>query len=241
MVHHNVMKILTITVAVMLVLTTPVYANALPGNAESNSERLTLDEAKEYLLNYKGITNNIYGGEVVVEYSFKSTDDFEKAAIYIVDNGVDAFHESANRAAQELGAEEGGAVPVPIVHRTVDPSSITVTISGNGTHRVEETAAYAIATFESLGSVEYKPTLGYTVTVEKGKIVSLSKYSFSPNIFSPAGSWDSLRYEEYNTGTRAGVTANFTISKTIDLPIGDFSVERTETDSEIFTVIVFLE
>ena len=81
----------------------------------------------------------------------------------------------------------------------------------------------------------------YRVTVSNGKFTDLSSISFDIPYISAAGSWGSTSFPSYCNNTNYGVTANYLITKTVEIGIGDFSFEiKSETDNEIFALLTSL-
>ena len=220
-------KLLSIVLSLVLVF-------SLSSTAFASEASMTVDEAKSYLENYYVTKVNSAGKEYTVQYIFSSEDDLNSAAQYIADNGLDAFNAALDVAIEEAVSNETPAVPRP---RTTTPRTAYETVSGNGNHYVSA-EAYGLASFDSLGTVEYLVELGYRVTVTNGKFTNLTSISFDIPYVSAAGSWGNTRFPSYYTDTSAGVTANYDITKTVEIGIGDFSFEiKSETDNEIFALL----
>lgn len=196
----------------------------------------TIDEAKDYLQNYNITKTNSIGKEYTTEYIFHSEDDLEKAALYIVENGLSAFNAALESAIADAVSKE----PQAIIPYSVSPSSIYRTVSGNGPHYVSA-IANGLANFDTLGTVEYQVELGYKVTVTNGKFTNLTSISFDIPYVSAAGSWGHTRFPSYCKDYNCGVTANFDITKTVEVGVGDFSFEvKSETDNEVFALLTNL-
>lgn len=228
---NKIRKILTMTLFLMVMSYSTIYAST---QTEANIH--TLEEAREYLINYKEINTNEYGKEYTVEYVFDSERDLNAAAKYILDYGVDTF----NHILQEKIEESVSNEPKYPIARTTSPTTAYETISGDGSHYVSA-QTYGLASFDTLGTVEYRAELGYRVVVENGEMVEINSVSFDIPYISAAGSWGSLSIPTYCTETNCGATANYIITKTIEIPIGDFSVQvKSETDNEIFALLTEL-
>lgn len=204
-------------------------------SASSPSSSMTLDEAKEYLTSYNVTKTNAAGKEYTTQYIFDNENDLNKAAAYIVEYGLDDFNSALDEAIAESVSSE---TQLPIVlPRTTTPSTAYETVSGNGNHYVSA-EAYGLASFDTLGTVEYLVELGYRVTVSNGKFTNLSSISFDIPYISAAGSWGNTRFPSYCQDTSCGVTANYDITKTVEVGVGDFSFEiKAETDNEIFALL----
>jgi len=100
----------------------------------SNTDSLTPDEAKAYLLSYKDVETNRYNKEFVKYYEFATRQDLERAVAYICEYGLDVFHNEVDAAVKEVVAQEEKTQTS--VSRTVDPLVVNRTISGNGIHTV---------------------------------------------------------------------------------------------------------
>lgn len=99
-----------------------------------------------------------------------------------------------------------------------------------------------LAEFETLGTLEYTVELGYHVTVEDGEITDVNNISFNITGLDASGSWGDTSFPSYHSGTHAGVTANYTITKTVYIPIIgsiEFGV-HAEYANEIFALLTTL-
>lgn len=204
----------------------------------ASEPHMTVDEARAYLENYCVTEVNSVGKEYTTQYIFSSQDDLEKAAQYIADNGLEVFNTALAVAVDDVVGNETPIVPRP---RTTTPTTAYKTVFGNGTHYVTA-EAYGLASFDSLGTVEYLVELGYSVTVTKGVFTNLSNISFDIPYVSAAGSWGHTRFPSYYTDTVAGVTANYDITKTVEVSVGNFSFEiKSETDNEVFPLLTYVK
>ncbi|EOD00461.1 hypothetical protein [Caldisalinibacter kiritimatiensis] len=195
--------------------------------------QMTVDEAREYLQSYYVTKENSVGKEYSIQYIFNSDEDLEKAAIYLSENGLSAFNATVDTAIEEVVSKE----PKSPQTRSTTPTTGYATVSGDGNHYVSS-EAYGLASFDSLGTVEYLVELGYSVTVSNGVFTDLTSISFDIPYISAAGSWGNTRFPSYCTDTSAGVTANYDITKSVEIGVGDFSfVIKTETDNEIFALL----
>lgn len=204
-----------------------------------SSTTMTFDEAKEYLRTYNVTQTNSMGKEYTTQYIFKSEQDLNEAAEYIVDNGLDAFNAAITEAITDTVSKEPQTTSS--IARTTKPSTAYASVSGNGSHSVS-TKAYGLASFDTLGTVEYSVELGYKVTVKNGKISNISSISFDIPYISAAGSWGKTSFQSYRKDSNCGVTANYVITKTVEIAVGRFSVEiKSETDNEVFALITNLK
>lgn len=194
---------------------------------------MSIDEARGYLQSYHVTKQNSDGKEYSIEYIFNTEDDLEKAATFLSEKGLSAFNAAIEASIEEVVNEED---PIHQPYST-DPSTGYATVSGDGKHYVS-TQAYGLANFDSLGAVEYLVELGYSVTVSNGVFTDLDSISFDIPYISSTGSWGNVSLPFHCYDTSAGVTANYDITKSVELPVGDFSIViKTETDSEIFALL----
>lgn len=224
---------------VALTFNTTVSAQSPNKNTLDGTNEQASVDAKEYLTTYRKVDVNEFGNEFTTEYQFNTSQDLDGATSYITKYGLDAFDEAVRIAIEEaLHEEEQLELIMP---RTTYPTTAYATISGNGTHTVSA-ETYGLASFDTLGTVEYSAILSYKVPVSNGKITGLSSISFDIPHISAAGSWGNLSLPSYNTSTHVGVTANYTITKTVEISIGDFEfVIKSETDNEVFALLTNLE
>lgn len=204
-------------------------------NLESRSEEI--EEAKEYLSNFYVEDVNEYGKVFSTQYIFKTEEDLEKAAEYIADYGLDKFNEDVESAIEREVAKE----PKTPVTRSAYPASVTKTVSGEGNHNVSELVA-GLASFDTLGTVEYTVELGYRLTVQNNKFTQLTDISFDIPYISGGGSWGDITIPSYCNDKHAGATANYTVTKSVEISIGNFGFEiKSETDNEVFSLITNLQ
>lgn len=231
-------RFLGLVLVIALTLSTTAFAQSKE-NTLMTAHQQALADAKEYLMTYSKVEVNELGNEFTTEYQFKTSQDLDAATIYIAEYGLDAFNKAVETAIEEVVSKERQSEL--IVPRTTDPTTAYATISGNGTHTVSA-ETYGLASFDTLGTVEYLANLSYRVVVSDGEITGLSSISFDIPYISAAGSWSNLSLPFHNTATNAGVTANYTITKTIEISIGDFGFEiKSETNNEIFALLTSLE
>ncbi len=199
----------------------------------SEPQTMSVEEAKTYLLTYKEVCINEFGKEYTIEFNFKSDEDLNRAAIFISKNGVDVFHQECNNEIKKIVANEKKS---PIT-RTTTPQTVRKTVSGDGRHTVNAEAS-GLASFEQIGTLEYIVELGYTVDVSNGKFTGLTNIHFDIPYIGNSGSFGDITLPSHCTNTNAGVTANYTISKTVTVSVGDFGVDViTKTDNEIFSLL----
>lgn len=223
-------KILLFTFALSLALNTSIPVHAA-------EPQMTVEEAKQYLESYNVIRTNSDGDKYTTQYVFKSDEELEKIAAYIAENGLYKFNEELNSAIEDVVSQE----PQTMQTRTTTPSVKYVTVYGNGVHTVKADT-YGLASFDTLGTVEYKAQLQYRVTASNGVFTGVSNPFFDIPYISTAGSWGKVSLPSYYSGVNAGVTANYTITKTISVPIGDMSFDiKSETDKEVFALSTTLK
>lgn len=224
-------KLICLAMSTIMIVGSPLTVFA----SDTTNSSMTLNEAKEYLKTYKVTQKNSLGKDCTTQYTFKSEDDLNKVAAYIVENGLENFHNKLNLEVSKIVSKEPkSTLPMP---RTVSPITAYANISGNGNHDISKTA-YGLASFKSLGTLEYSVKLGYRATVTNGKISSVSRISFDiPYISNPSGSWGKLYAPSYVSDKSCGVTANFVITKTLTVGIGGGGISiKEETDNEVFSI-----
>lgn len=202
-------------------------------------QKMTIEESREYLQTYKVTRINTEGKKYTIQFAFTTEKDLEKAAAYIVENGLAAFNAALDIAvANSVKNEPQSTLSQP---RSTTPTVAHAYVSGNGDHYVSG-EAYGLANFETLGQVEYLVNLGYRVTVSGGKFTNLTSISFDIPYLSTGGSWGSTSFPSYCDPGSCGVTANYTITKTIYAGIGDFSVPiKAETTREVFALLTGIQ
>ena len=197
---------------------------------------LSLEEARDYLTSYSDVSTNVKGQEVFAEYSFASDEDLNAVAEFVSENGIEALNAAIDDAVQK---DEMILAPFKL-ERTVSPSDVTKYISGNGTHNVSG-QSYGLADFGKYGTGEYRVVLGYRVVVSGGQMTSIDSTSFDIPSITRSCTWGNLRLPNYVRASVCGATANYDVTKTIEIPIGDASFElKSIVDNEIFTVTTYL-
>lgn len=215
---------LGLALAVMFVFSTSVFAI---------DSHMTVDEAKEYLQNYYEVKKTVDGKEYSIEYVFDSNEDLERVAKFLSENGLDAFNAKLDEKIQQIVSMES-TIPAP---QSTSPSTVYRTVSGEGRHAVEA-ETYGLASFDTLGTAEYRVKLGYQLTVTNGSFTDLTNIAFDIPTISAASSFGNIRVVDYCNATSAGVTANFDITKTLTIDPG-FDV-KAETDNEVFALLTNL-
>ena len=205
-------------------------------NAEENP---SLEEAKTYLKNYCEVRTNQVGKEYRLSYIFSTEQDLELAAQFVAENGLKAFNDAVKARIDELTSEE--KIHSGVSLRSAEPSAVHKTVSGNGNHRVSGRAS-GEAHFGSLPGCAYMVELSYTATVSGGKFTNVSDISFDVPIIGASCTWGRISFPTYCYDTSCGVTANFRITKTISVSVGNFSVDiKAETSEEVFAVLTSLQ
>ena len=227
----KVTRISAATLVLILALAMNTFAFASPA--------MTFEEAKEYLESYNVTQMNSLGKRYTTQYVFHSEQDLDRAAAYIVENGLDEFNSALDNAIAE--ASENDLEAVLPQKRTVTPSAVEKAVSGDGTHYV-----YAIegglASFDTLGAIAYSVELSYRVTVKDGKFTQLNNISFDIPAIGPAGSWGEASFSSYCIDEHCGVTASYVITKTLEVGIEGFSFEiKSETDEDVFSLLAYID
>ena len=200
---------------------------------------MTVDDAKEYLKNYSVTRENQLGKEYTTQYVFDSEEDLNRAAAYIAENGLDKFNFAVEEAIDEVVRNESMET-IPQM-RTANPSAIEETVSGTGNQYVAA-EAYGLASFDTLGTVEYSVVLSYRITISNEVFTGINNISFDIPSISTAGSWGNVSFSSYCIDKHCGVTASYLITKSIEIGFGDFSFEvKSETDSEIFSLLARMD
>lgn len=215
-------------------MSTSAFAMAHEENGVETEREYTLAEAKEYLLNYCKIETNEFGKELKTTYEFDSDADLERAAAYIVDYGLDAFNKKLEADIKEYVKKEEQI----IMPRETSPMSINKTISGNGTHAISG-ETYGLASFKTLGTVEYRAIIKYSVVVKNGKIVRFgTSPTFDIPTISGGGSWGKVTIKQDLKDYTANAAASYVITKSVK--IKGVTV-KSETDTEVFGVAALLK
>ena len=198
---------------------------------------MNLEEAKAYLEGYSVHEVNEYGNGFTVSYEFDSDEDLINAANYIVEHGLDAFNQEVAAAIAAISDSESDNAGATLRYTT--PASVSRYVSADGIY-VLSGSAYGLASFATLGTVEYNVDLGYTVTVANGTITGLNSVSCNVWALSPGGSWGNLTIQTSNGGTYCSATAYYVITKSVQISIGDGSFTiKSETDNESFTLVTY--
>ena len=222
-------KMLSVILAVIMLFSLSVMSYA-------KEEYMTTDEAKEYLLNYRVKETDSQGKEITTWYEFDSPEDLEKVADYIANHGLAAFDSAIEDALAE--AVEAETQDVAIRPFFTDPVTAYAKISGDGKHNVY-TEGTGLVKFASLGAAEYRVTLGYKVTVTNGKITGISSISFDIPQVGPSSTWGNLRISPYYRDKVCGVTANYDITKSLNISIGGGGFQF-KTEKAMFALITNL-
>lgn len=227
-------KITRISAAV-LALTFALVTNTLA----CASPAMTFEEAKEYLESYNVTQMNSLGKRYTTQYVFHSEEDLNRASAYIAENGLDAFNAALDNAITEIVGKEQETVPPQ--KRTVTPSAVEKAVSGDGNHSIYATEC-GLASFDTLGTILYTVELSYRATVKDGKFTQLNNISFDIPAIGVAGSWGEVSFSSYCIDEHCGVTASYVITKTLEVGVGDFSVDiKSETDEDIFSLLAYID
>ena len=239
-------KGIAIVLSVLMVLGTSVTSFA--ETKEATNEPSTIEEAKVYLLNYCDVSINEIGREVKTTYEFLSAEQLNNAAIYIVENGLESFNEKLDREIKialekEKSSNIASYSSIPnlqngVTTRESSPTSVTKTISGNGTHSVSGTT-YGTAYFNTLGTGSYTAKISYKVVVSGGKISRISSGpTFSYTVGFSTMDINDISLSQTVNNYKVSVTSRYTVSKTVTL--AGINV-KSETDTDVFGVAAVLE
>lgn len=208
------------------------------GNMVYAADSMSVEEAKDYLENYCVTKVNSQGKEYTMQFDFSSEEELEAAALFIAENGVTRFHELLDVGIEELG--NSGVSGIPIQPRTTTPTIAYRTVYGNGRHNISG-EANGLASFDSLGTLEYAVRLAYTAVAADGAFIDVTNISFDVIAMGANGGINNLTFNDHHIGSDCGVTANYVISKTTSVGVGDLNVPiKTEIDSETFTILTSL-
>lgn len=223
----RIYSIFMATLILIMSISTPVFASSTEA----------FDNAKRYLQNYFVTKVNEMGKEYTIRYTFETEQDLEKVASYIARYGIENFNKTVDEGLAKVVAKEPYNVIRP---RATTPTVAYATVSGNGIHSVSD-VAYGYITFNEIGAMEYGVELGYQVHVNNGRMTGVSGIYL--NVFNLAsyGSWEMGSCPSYCNATNAGVTANYTVTKEIRVPIDGVSIGiKAESSNEIFSLLTNL-
>lgn len=194
----------------------PTVALAEPKDA------LSVEQAKEYLLDYRGYKTNAEGKLVYMYFEFDSDEKLMQAAQLLSNMGTDEFHAFVETESARIASEQAPDTELPSLMRSASPAIIRKTVSGNGAHRVYG-EAHGTCNFGKDGNVLYTVNLGLTVTVKNGGIISANNPTISfPYVSAGGRVADGISLPTgCNPNESASVTANFSIERVINFPIGD--------------------
>ena len=215
-----------------------VFAQSPDTHLEAESDLMSFETARDYLLNYKKVITNQDSSKTITTYEFKSDEKLDEAATYISKYGLKAFNNILSEEIEK--ALEKEPKTASIVTRTVDPVTITKKISGNGTHTVSGQAS-GLAKFDTLGTAEYIVKLSYKAYVKNNKITQIDSISFDIPYAGPGDvTWGDLTFNQNVTSKSAAVTANYRITKSVS--VGKFEIViKSEFDPDAFAVLASLK
>ena len=218
-----------ITLIILALIISLLFASAAYAN-ESTKNSMSLSEAKEYLRAYEEVTF-VQGRKIITTYEFANEKALDEAASYISENGLTAFNSMLQEGiSKQISKEQTN----PPILRVTTPSTGHAKVSkSNGTYYVH-TQATGLVSFDKLGSLEYRLTLGYNVTVKNKKFTKVNDIKFDIPYVSAGGSWGSLNLSSYTDDTSAGVTANYKLTK--KLTYAGVTV-KSETKSDLFALL----
>lgn len=180
-------------------------------------DKMTLEEARDYLLSYMRTETNYEGEEYTVSYAFDSDQQLDEAAQMLMDMGADEFNayidDQAIKAVEAESSQQRGPET-----RMAKPSTIYKTVSGNGSHSISGSTSGS-CDFGSHGLVEYTADIGVTVNVSNGIISSCNAPWFNVPWVSAGGQYDGKVTipTGCNPGESASCTANFKINRVITI------------------------
>ncbi|QNK39345.1 hypothetical protein [Caproicibacter fermentans] len=82
------------------------FAASPEKNTITTEHQQSLADAKEYLTNYSKVEVNEFGKQFTTEYQFKTSQDLDAAANYIVEYGLDAFNEAVKTETEKVVSQE---------------------------------------------------------------------------------------------------------------------------------------
>ena len=225
-----------------------VLALSLFGTEAYAAEKGTIETIAVELRNLAFVEYDEEGGEFLTSYVIRSEEDIYALAEQIYANGWDWFYKEVHTQLQEeLQKETPLSLPGVIESggeiQSTSPSSQTLVVSGNGTHPLVSDPAYGLVSFPSVGTAEYTIILRYSVIVAGGVMTQI--VDGSPNASFPAKSANTVitekTYQKYCYSTQCGVTANYKITKSIQISIGVIPIEiRSETVRDFFALLAHL-
>ena len=194
-------------------------------------------EAKAYLQSYSEHCTNTLGKGYTLSYTFQSEEELNELAEYVASIGISAFEAQVDNALDEQGAGTTSAVRP----RYAEPDVVYETISGNGSHHVSA-SANGYASFDRLGEGAYTIELDYYVKVQNGVMVSVTNPGIDIDFITPNCEWGDVSLPSYCTDYSCGITANYTISKSLMIDVNGYGLTlTTETDREILSLLTTLE
>lgn len=221
-------RYVSVMLAVLMILSFSAFAS-------SENE---IAEAKRYLQNYRMVRTNSQGKTYTLSFDFQSENDLNETAVYLVSIGRDAFNAEVVAA---LSNENTGNTHGNVQPCTAEPSVVYETISGNGSHRVTATA-HGYSSFDTLGEAEYVVELSYYVVVRDGVMKNIDTPRINVTLYTSSCSWGNASLPSYCTDYSCGVTANYTITKTLEIPVGPTGIPvKAETDPDSFALLTTLE
>lgn len=201
-------------IASLIIILGLVFSCTFPSYAQEKNMSLT--NAKNYLLNYEELYTKQDGSSSTTHFEFKTEEQLEAAAQYIVDYGFDSFWQIVNESISEQTAKDSDRLLDS--SRSVNPLTAYVNVSGNGTHNV---SAIGLGTADcgNLGPVEYTVELGYRATVANNVFTSVNNIYINIIVSTAGGSYSDISFNSYYNNHNCGVTANYKITKSITVPI----------------------
>lgn len=227
-------RILVLVVAFVLAFSVVSFASSADENSVVG-DKLSLEQAKNYLTSYCETSINEDGKEIETKYDFDNEEDLNDVAAYIAEYGLDKFNSELDVALRNAVKQEETSM---IQTRATTPSTGHAKIStSNGTHTAKILAS-GLVKFNKVGNVEYSIDMSYDVVVKSKKFKSINNMKFDIPYLSTGGSWGGLSLSPYVTDKSAGVTANYKITKKLNVPVGSIDVPlRSETKADLFALL----
>ncbi len=191
-----------------LLICTLLLGSAAPASA-AGTDSMTVEEAKAYLANYSEVRYDSEG-EYVVRYEFETEEALQEAAEYIAENGVEAYHAMADAYVAEQVANEPPAIQPCVI---TDGETVKY-ISGDGLHTVTSVFG-GRAYYDKAGTVEYSFQITFNVLVENNQILGITSKAMNVLHVGAGGNIIDTSLSQAHTHNQAGVSASFTVSKTI--------------------------
>lgn len=246
MIIHNDMKkknmIKKTSILVVSILLINSMSLEVLAQSADEVQNLTVDEAKAYLETYREEKTNELGKTYTIEYEFASEIDLNRAAQYIVENGIEVFNRELESQIEEKVQNEDVIQTQNI--RAANPLSAVYYLNRTESSQRATSDIFGRAYFDTLGSVEYILTLKYTVLVNtnNGTIQDANRPTLLTRHMSGGGALGDYTIPMGHSSTGASATANYYITKSVEIGLEDFSFSiKTEQTQDWFVLYSYFE